>query len=533
MGKAHLNQVITSHLIEYQAERFPDKEVLVFEQGDLGEKVFTYSDLHQKGNRLASYFEEKGIKEGDTIIVYMWNRPETVLSFIAASTIGAIAVPVDPRAKGDRLVYFIDHVKAKAVLLSSETLDNFRQIKEKVPFVETVAVAYHEDFPADVDGNFDNLNQILADSSLKPVPQRIFDVNKVAQIIFTSGTTGNPKGVVMRHQRIGLYNLLRQLAWKYKKDDILYTGLSLSHANAQAVTLFPALYGGIKAVFSPKFTKSRIWDICRKYGCTSFSLLGGMAAGIFGEPERENDKDNPVRVVISAGMPKAIWEAFEKRFNVKVHEWYGSAEGGFAHNPPGKGPIGSFGKPLPGIMQFKVVDENDNPLGPNEVGELIIKNLRGETKVEYYNNPEASKEKTKGGWLRTGDMVHYDEKGWFYFDFRKGSELRKAGDFVQPEYLEAVMSKHPDISEVCVFGIPAESGAPGESDIVAAVKPFEEKSVDVNSIFEFCRQNLEANFVPLYIWVVDEIPKTPSEKLLRRVLKDNFDKNGQNVYRKG
>jgi len=533
MGKAHLNQIITSHLVEYQAERFPDKEVIVFEQGEFGEQVFTYADLHSMGNRLASYFVEKGIKDGDSIIVYMWNRPETVISFIAASTIGAVVVPIDPRAKGERLKYFIEHVNAKAVLLSSETLSNFKKIKDEVHTIETVAVAYQKDFEVDIDSEFDNLNLILKDNSLKPVSQKIFDVSKVFQIIFTSGTTGNPKGVIIRHQRVGLYNLLRQLAWKYKKDDILYTGLSLSHANAQVVTLFPALYGGMKAVFSPKFTKSRIWDICRKYGCTSFSLLGGMSAGIFAEPIRENDSDNPVKTIVSAGMPKAIWESFEKRFNVKVHEWYGAAEGGFAHNPPGKGPIGSFGKPLPGVMQFKVVDENDNALEANNVGELIVKNLRGETKVEYYNNPEASAEKTRGGWLRTGDMVHYDEKGWFYFDFRKGSELRKAGDFIQPEYLEAVISKHTDVSETCVFGIPAESGAPGESDIVVALKSFKGKNIDMDSLFDFYEKNLEANFIPLYTWIVDEIPKTPSEKLLRRVLKENFDKNGENIFRKG
>ena len=530
MGKAHLNQVITSHLIEYQSDRFPDREILIFEKGEKGEDRFTYSDLHNYGNRLAAYLLENGIGEGDNVAIFTYNRVETVLAFIATSTIGAVAVPIDPRSRGERLKYFLNFTEAKGIIVAEETLNPFKEVENDIKSLKFKAYADFGNEEADVEG-FVNLNSVF-NSEWKPVEQKIFDVNHPAQIIFTSGTTGNPKGVVIKHQRIGLYNILRQLAWKYKKDDVLYTGLSLSHANAHAVTLFPALYGGIKAVFSPKFTKSRIWDICRKYGCTSFSLLGGMAAGIFNEPEKENDKDNPVKVVISAGMPKAIWKAFEERFEVKVHEWYGSAEGGFAHNPPGKGPVGSFGKPLPGVMEFKVIDENGNKLGANETGELVIRNLRGETKVEYYKNPEASAEKVKNGWMYTGDMVHYDEKGWYYFDFRKGTELRRAGDFIQPEYLEAVIGKHRDVSEVCIIGIPAESGAPGESDIVAVIKVFEGVNPDAEGIFEYCKQNLEPNFVPLYLWFVDEIPKTPSEKFLKRVLIEKFSPELKGVFRK-
>ncbi len=237
------------------------------------------------------------------------------------------------------------------------------------------------------------------------------DVRHPMQIIYTSGTTGDPKGVMIRNNRTGLFNILNSIVWKYKSDDILYNGLSLTHGNAQAVTLFPALSLGVKAVFSPRFTKSRIWDICRKYGCTSFSLLGGMAAGIYNEPEKHDDGDNPVKVVISAGTPMAIWEGFEKRFNVQILEWYGAVEGGFAYKPTGQGPVGSFGKPVPGVMEFKVVDDHDNPVPAGKTGELISRMIRGDTKVDYLGLPEEeSQDKTKGGWLRSGDMVHKDER---------------------------------------------------------------------------------------------------------------------------
>jgi crotonobetaine/carnitine-CoA ligase len=294
--------------------------------------------------------------------------------------------------------------------------------------------------------------------------------------------------------------------------------------------MYPALYRKIPTVISRKFTKSRLWDICRKYGCTNFSLLGGMMMGIYSEPERPDDGDNPVNMVLSAGTPKGIWKSFEKRFNVTIHEWYDSMEGGFCHNPPGVGPIGSFGKPLEDMVEIKVVREDDTECGPGEIGELIARNLSGWTKVEYHNNPEASADKIRGGWMRSGDMVHRDENGWLYFDFRKGAGLRRQGEFIMPEYVDGIIAEHPDVSDVCVFGIKAASGAPGESDLVAAIVPVEGQTPDIKSIFEFCRAKLENNIVPSFIQIVAEIPKTASEKNLSRLLQEAFEPRAENVH---
>jgi crotonobetaine/carnitine-CoA ligase len=256
-----------------------------------------------------------------------------------------------------------------------------------------------------------------------------------------------------------------------------------------------------------------------------------MMMGIYSEQVRPNDGDNPVRKVLSAGTPRGIWEAFEKRFNVKIHEWYGAVEGGFAHKAPEVGPIGSFGKPLEGLMEMKVVREDDTECEPGEIGELISRVVTGETEVDYYGNKEASESKTRGGWLRSGDMVHKDEEGWLYFDFRKGGGLRRQGDFIMPEYVEGVMAEHPDVTDICVYGIKAASGAPGESDLVAAIVPTEGKTPDLKSIFDLCMTGLERNSVPSYIQVVEEIPKTASEKNLDRLLREEFNAEADNVYR--
>ena len=531
MSKAHLNQVIASHLVEIKADQNPDQEIYVYERGEHGEDILTYQSLYENSNKLARLLLDNGVGKGDTFAVFMRNYPEFAYGLLAGTTIGAIMVPVDPRSRGDRLKFLINNSKAKAVIASAECLEALLEVRADLPGLRYIAVAYQRDLDIPVNPDFPVLNEALEKGSWDHVEQMIMDVRHPMQIIYTSGTTGDPKGVMIRNNRTGVFNILRQLVWKYKKSDVLYNGLSLTHGNAQAVTFFPALAMGIKAVFSPRFTKSRIWDICRKFDCTSFSLLGGMAAGIYNEPEKPNDGDNPVNMVISAGTPVSIWEGFEKRFNVQILEWYGAVEGGFAYKPLGKGPVGSFGKPVPGIMEFKVVDDNDNDVPPGETGELISRMIKGETKVDYLGLPEASEEKTKGGWLRSGDMVHKDEDGWYFFDYRKGTELRRSGDFIQPDYVEAVIGREDTVSEVCVYGIPAASGAPGESDLVAAVSAFSGQAIDPAALYKHMRANMEPNYVPSFLQVVEEIPKSISEKALDRILRNQFSPEADNVYK--
>lgn len=529
-SKAYLNQAIVSHLIEMKAEDKPDQEVIVFENGGHDADVLTYRSLYENSNKIARLFLDSGLEKGDTYALFMRNHAEFVYTMLAGPVIGAVMVPIDPRSRGDRLRFLLTHAKAKAVIVSGELLPQLEEVIGRAPNVKTVFVVWRKEQGFAVSDAYPALNETLEKNSWAPVKQQIMEVRHPMQIIYTSGTTGDPKGVMIRNNRFGMFNIVTKLVWKYKPSDVLYTGLSLTHGNAQAVTLFPAIGSGIKAVFSSRFTKSRTWDICRTYGCTSFSLLGGMMAGIFNEPPRENDGDNPVNTVISAGTPAAIWQEFENRFKVKILEWYGAVEGGFAYKPPGVGPVGSFGKPIPGMMQFKVVGEDDKEVPPGQPGELICRMMRGDTKVDYLDNAQASEEKTRGGWLRTGDIVTKDDKGWYFFRHRKGSELRRAGDFIQPDHIERILGKHPDVSEVCVYGIPAASGAPGESDLVAAIAPFAGAAIDPATIFAKCRRDLEPNFIPTYLQLVDEIPKTISEKALDRVLRTQFSPEAENVY---
>jgi len=514
------------------AEENPDFPVVTFDNTPYPDEVLTYADLVLKGRKLARAMEKRGYNTGDTFSVLMRNHAEMIIAMYAASALSAIMVPIDPRSKGDKLSYQLKNSNSRGVIFSSEFMDNISDALSRLPKVGTIGVVYKDEFGVPVVPDQPDISEVFEGPEVPAFSSDEHVQTDCNMIIYTSGTTGDPKGVRL-YNRIAATGRMMQSMWRYTLEDRLYTGLSLTHGNAQSVTLAPSLALGIPSVISRRFTKSRIWDICRKHECTSFSLLGGMMMGIYSEPAKPGDGDNPVRLVLSAGTPRPIWEAFEERFNVTIHEWYGAVEGGLAHNPPGEGPIGSFGSINGQLYEMRVVREDDTDCGAGEIGELISRAPGVTPKVSYHGNKGASDAKTKGGWLRSGDMVHRDEDGWLYFDFRKGGGLRRQGDFIMPEYVEAAIARHPDVTDICVFGIPAASGAPGESDLVAAFVPAGSAPPDIKSVFDLCLDKLERNSVPSYLWVVDVIPKTASQKNLSRVLKDEFEADAAGVYRSG
>jgi crotonobetaine/carnitine-CoA ligase len=532
------SELILADLVQIRAEQKPDLDVLTFEHLSLDgettpDEVRTFAELQANANRIAACLVTKGMARGDRFGLMMRNHPEFVETMTAASITGCVFVPIDPRTRGEKLAYMLRNAGCRGVVCADYALREVIDARrENAGLGWVLALETGEENEAlalaDADG-VESLAEVLA----KPagtVDVRLETPTDPLQIIYTSGTTGDPKGVVFPNARFGATAALGLIAG-YQSDDRPYTGLSLTHGNAQAVTLGPSLAMGLRGVFSRRFTKSKLWDVCRRHGCTAFSLLGGMATAIYSEPEKPDDGDNPVRRVLSAGMPAAIWQPFAARFGVEILEWYGAIEGGIAFNPVGAGPMGSFGKP-PAGLEMKILDENDGECPPGGQGEICSRPLDGSSaSVEYYDNPEASEKKTRGGWLRSGDIGHTDEEGWFYFDYRKGGGIRHNGDFVNIGFVEKAIAELPSVTDVFVYGVEAASGAPGEKDVVAAIVPTDLATLSPDDVFVACREALESNFVPSYLQIVDEIPKTASEKPQERFLLAQFSIDAANIHR--
>jgi crotonobetaine/carnitine-CoA ligase len=472
------------------------------------------------------------MEPGDRFAIMMRNHPEFVEAMIAASITGCVFVPIDPRTRGHKLAFVLRNSGCRGVVCADYAAEPIVAVREETPDLQWI-LTLESGEPgapglADLPG-LSSLAEVL-DKEAPTQETRVDAVSAPLQIIYTSGTTGDPKGIVGDHMRMGGTGMLGGI-FGYQDDERPYTGLSFTHNNAQATALAPSLMSGYRAVLSRRFTKSKLWDVCRAYGCTSFSLVGGMATAIYSEPGRDDDADNPVRLVVSGGMPAAIWQAFEDRFDVKIFEFYGASDGGgMAYKPPGEGPVGSFGKPMSSVV-MAILDEDDNECAPGVVGEICCRPADGsEAEVEYHGNPEASQKKIVSGWNRSGDMGHRDEDGWLYFDYRIGGGIRHNGDFINPSFVEKVIAEDPQVTDVFVYGVPSANGAPGEKDVVAAIVPADKDGFDASAVFAHCREGLEANFVPSHLQVVDEIPKTASEKPQERFLQDRFKERADPIY---
>jgi len=526
------NLLILADLIAAHAKTNPDLDVVTFEGGGVrDDEIRTYGDLLENGNRIAAGMIDRGMQKGDRFALLMRNHPEFIETMVAASISGCVFVPIDPRTRGDKLAYTLANANCKGVICADYALAQVEAVRARAPEVGWILVlesGEEEGVMATGDArDAEPLGPLLATVAPR-IDVRTSSPDEAFEIIYTSGTTGDPKGVVMPGRRFVEASAMAALIG-WHEDERPYTGLSLTHGNAQLLTLAPALVLQKRVVISRKFTKSRLWDITRKYGCTLFNLLGGMTTAIYSEPTRDDDADNPVRRVFSAGMPATIWEKFEKRFRIEIIEGYGAVEGGLALNL-GDGPVGSFGKP-PASQDMKIVDDDGNECPPGVMGELISRPADGSAAtVEYFGNKDASEKKTWGGWLRSGDICHRDADGWLYFDYRKGGGIRHNGDFVNPGFVERVVAEHPQVSDVFVYGVTAASGAPGEKDVVAAVVPVPGAELDVAAVFAACRAGLEANVVPTYMQVVEEIPKTASEKPQERFLIERFERDRSTVH---
>jgi crotonobetaine/carnitine-CoA ligase len=518
----------------------PDFTVLTVEgAGVRDDETRTYAELWDKGRALAAGLHRLGLKPGDMVGTLLANHAEFIDLMVAGSLLGIAIVPIDPRTRGDKLVYMLASVGCKGVIAGDYALPELLAVRERVAGLQWVV-----GLPTD-EGKVTTaqLQAVgvrpygeVAGTDFRGIEFPGSNPDSPMELIYTSGTTGDPKGIVMTHRRYCETSKIAPFLFGFRPDERLYSGLSLTHANAQVITLGTALVNAIPCVLSRRFSKSRLWDITRKYGCTSFTLLGGMTTAIYAEPPKPSDAENPVRSIISAGMPAAIWNEFRKRFDVELLEFYGAAEGGLTANPPGVGPVGSIGKPIPTLVHRIVDDDgNDVPRDANgeRTGELLFMHKDGTPfKVEYYRNPVASAQKCAGGWLHMGDVVREDKDGWLYFLYRKGSGIRRNGEFINAAFIEKVIAEVPGVDDVYVYGVPSANGVPGEKDVVAAVVPKDPDlaAFDVQGLYRLCRQKLEASVVPSYIQLLHQIPKTASEKPQDRFLIEAFAGNPGAVH---
>jgi crotonobetaine/carnitine-CoA ligase len=474
----------------------------------------TYDQLDERINRVGNALEAMGIQKDAKVCVMLPNIPEFLYVWWGNAKLGGVTVPLNTALKGEGLAYIINHSDAETIVLSHRYVPALEAIRAELHHLKRIIVVgpagkRAENLPAGAI-DFSELLTAPATSPMKEVWSEDID-----SIMYTSGTTGLPKGVIHRHSRC-YGGFVLPIMTGYTSQDVVYNTLPLFHIGGQNM-VWMALVADTKVALAERFSASRFWDDVRKYGATFTLFLGAMIPILYKQPPRPDDSDNPLRIALSAAAPKTIWDEFERRFNVKIVELYSQTEGGFMINPDAKtkGKVGSMGKPG-ATFEMKVVDDNDRELPPGEVGELIYRPVGDAPLTEYYKNPEATAEKTKGGWIRSGDLAYRDEDGYYFFVDRKSDFMRRRGENISSFEVEKIVNGHPKVLESAAYGIPSELG---EDEVMVAVVLRPGEHLEPHELIQYCEAHMAYFMIPRYVRFVEAFPKTGTERTMKYQLK--------------
>jgi len=502
---------VLSRIIEDKARRNPDHVVFQFRDDPI-----TLGEFNERINKTANGLLSLGVKHGDKVAIMLPNNPEFLYTWFALNKIGAVEVPINVALKGQGLAYQMVQSDCVGLVADTEYLDRLEGVAGELENIRHIAFTGGGELPGWP--GFETMT--FADLTDRPpdAPRASVHYSDLASILYTSGTTGVSKGVMFSHHY--WYDIWAECVKysRYTEDDILYTGLPFFHGNAQGITIGPAIMADAKAVIVERFSASRLWDDCRRWECTEANYIGGIIPILLKQEEREDDADNPVRLMVGAAAPQDEWHAFQKRFNTKILEVYGMTECYCCLVSPYDEPrAGACGKPITG-WDVRIVDDDDNECKPGSLGEFIARSNKmfvGTT--GYYNKPEATLELFQNGWIHTGDLGRTDEDGYFYFVDRKKQAIRRRGENISSFEVESVISAHESVLESCVVGVPSDVG---EEEVKAVVVLKEGQRVSEEELIRWCEPRLAYFAIPRYIAIRKSLPKTPSERVEKFKLKE-------------
>jgi long-chain acyl-CoA synthetase len=540
-------------LLEKRAAETPDKHFL-FSEADA--RRWTYSEFEKAVNRFANFLLRHNIKKGDVVSLLMPNSPEYIIAYFGCWKIGALAGPVNSLLKAEEIAFALNNSEAKMLLVNSQFFPVIEQLSgakgnptadaggsDLLPYLENVIL-------------FDDESKVTGDFSEK-LEQTEIEKDDEAIIIYTSGTTGKPKGCLLTHQNL-IANARQISEWLgFGENDRLLTIMPLFHMNAISVTTMTALYAGASTVVSTKFSASRFWQIISEYKITSFGsvatmlsmllvkeeekrregekeisgisnsksqILENKAQKINPESRIQNPKSNSLRFAMcgSAPVPAEVLRKFEETFDCLVIEGYGLSESTCrsTFNPPNKTRrAGSCGQPIGNEM--KIFDDADKEVPNGELGEIV---LRGENIFKgYFKNEEATIKAFANGWFHTGDIGYRDDEGFFYIADRKSDMIIRGGENIYPREIDELLFSHPSIQSAAVIGVADELY--GE-EVAAFVVLKEGAKASEEDLINFCKAHLADYKCPKTFHFVEDIPKGPTGKLLKRELARIYKEKG-------
>jgi long-chain acyl-CoA synthetase len=474
----------------------------------LGELELTYGELDRRSARLAALLQERGMQPGDRIGVMLPNVPEFPVAYYGVLRAGGTVVPMNVLLKRREISFYLEDSGAKLLLAWQGFVAEAREGAEDAgaDLIEVEPTASGAPFPPTGGKGRTGTELEVADT----------DEDDTAVILYTSGTTGKPKGAELTH-----LNLFRnadvssRTTCEIGAGDVVLGALPLFHSFGQTVAMNASLKVGACLTLVPKFDPGEALATMQRDRVTHFYGVPTMFGALLHHPERESFDTSSLRTCITGGasMPVEVLRGFEEAFGAVVLEGYGLSETSpvaCSNHPERERKPGSIGTPIEGV-EMQVVDENDVPVAQGEVGEIVI---RGHNIMKgYWLRPEATAEAMRGGWFHSGDMARTDEDGYFYIVDRKKDLIIRGGYNVYPREVEEVLYEHPKIREAAVVGVPHDEW--GE-EIGAAVVLHEGEELGAEEVSAYVKERIAAYKYPRVVWFVDDLPKGPTGKILKR-----------------
>jgi crotonobetaine/carnitine-CoA ligase len=502
-----LDQRTVVHVLRGGAERHPDRIAV----RDAHEQL-DYVRLLDRSARAGAALAALGVGSGDRVLIMLDNNVEHVLTWFGASCIAAVEVPVNTASMGPQLAFIANDCEARVLVIEAAYLPRLREVAGELMHLRHLVVRGDTTQAADLPFEVHPVS-VLRDA--EPGEVAALAPRDISGIMYTSGTTGTPKGVVVTHAQTYGRNGPLGPGSPQLGDTCLVT-LPIYHVIGQCRGLYNALIAGGTTVLEDRFSASRFWDICREHGVTYVPLVGVMASYLLAQPPRDDDHDNPVqRIALGTTIPEV--ERFRERFGVpELYVSYGLTEaGGVLVGPAEADGCGSLREDF----EARLVDEHDVPVGPGEVGELVLRPTEPwTTMVGYYKRPEETLARWRNLWLHTGDLMRRRDDGVYLFVGRLAERIRFRGENVSPAAVEAQIAAHPSVAECAVVGVdPSEPGAAaGDRDILAALVPAPGSTIDHVAMVDFLSTRLPYFSVPRFFRVIDALPRTDSTHRVQR-----------------
>ena len=473
-----------------------------------GRRPLTFGQLDRSATGLAVWLRDKGVEPSDRVALMLRNGEAALAMMLAIGRVGAIWVPVNTQAVGDNLAYVLGHAEPCVVVADPDLLPAVSACGAKLgsPALSSAGI----------------LRQARAALQRSDPAKCAFTAppaDAPFAIMYTSGTTGRPKGVLVSHRMLRLSGEAVALATAAGEGDVLYLWEPLFHIGGAQMLVLP-LIRNVTLAIAERFSARRFWIDASAAGTTHIHYLGGILQMLLQQPPASIDRAHGVRIAWGGGCPRHVWPTFEARFGVEVRECYGMTECSSITTINRSGRVGSVGRPVPWLA-VAIIDAAGNPVGIGELGEIVVRErLLGTLTRGYFREEEATLKSFQAGAFHTGDLACWDAAGNVYFRGRMGDSVRVMGENVTAAEVEEVARKHPAVEDCAMIGVAADIG---EAEIKLFVLPKAGAHLRAHELANWLASRLARFQRPRYIAIVEEFERTPSQRIMKHKLSRRID----------